>query len=68
MKIGEIQKLQYMLHPFQSEQLLCWKLQPVGTLVKNLKIGSAGRRSRDGEKKRDGALSEANVTCDFDIV
>ena len=22
-----------MLHPFPSEQLLCWKLQPVGTLV-----------------------------------
>ena len=28
-----------MLHPFPSEQLLCWKLQPVGTLVQ---VGEAG--------------------------
>ena len=28
---------------------------------------STGRRSGDG-KKRDGALSEAHLTCNFDIV
>ena len=47
-----------MLHPFTSEQLLCRKLQPVGTLVQ---VGEAEM------VKKDGALSEANLTFDFDI-
>ena len=56
--IGEIQKLQYVASISEWTAALleitaCWHT-------------CAGRRSRDG-KKRDGALSEANLTCDFEI-